>query len=336
MKLYYAFILIVISLVFQACPSSTTTKETPKSNDTLALSDSLNLLNLAIEKDPQNESNYLRRANYFLNHQQYKEVVQDIDFCLKKDSTNPELLLLKVESYYRSGNEDKASETLKYSIKYNQNHLNTQLKYAELKFILRDYNVALNSANEALRIDVNNAKAYFIKGMIFKEKGDTAKAISSFITATEQNTDYHDAYIQIGTLQAAKNAPGAIKFFENALKVKLNSEDAWMGIALYYQKNDTDPRKALNAYRRVLNINPNNVNAHYNLGAISYLQNDYLKASNHFSDAINADSTFFNSYFARGVCYKRMNYPKEAKRDLEKFLKFSPEDQETINQLKGL
>ena len=55
-----------------------------------------------------------------------------------------------------------------------------------------------------LKIDETIAKGYFLKGMCYKESGDTTRAISSFQTACEQDNQYYDAYVETGRLFAAK------------------------------------------------------------------------------------------------------------------------------------
>jgi tetratricopeptide (TPR) repeat protein len=319
-----------------SCDSSTSKPESLKKDSSVQVSDSLSLINLAINNDSKNPANYLNRAEYYLHHKEFEKALNDINICLAQDSTNPKLLMVKTNIYFMSKNIEEANNTLKKSLRYNSNHIETLLKNAEFQFYLRRYNEAIVSINTALKIDVNNAKGYFIKGMIYKEKGDTMAAVSSFITATEQNPEYFDAYMQLGVIQNAKNAPVAGKYFQNALKINIQSEAAWYAFGLFLQRNNADSKLAKDAYKNTLNINPNNKNAHYNLGAIGFIEKEYLKASKHFSDAINADTTFFSAYYARGLCYKKINYKTEAKADFKTYLRFVPDDIEAKSQLKGL
>jgi tetratricopeptide (TPR) repeat protein len=330
------FILLLIIGSLASCNSDGAKTEAPKKDSSVVVSDSLSLLNLAISKDPENSANYTNRAKYFLRKKQFEKALADINVCLAKDSTNPELLLVKIDIYYFGKNIDEANNTLKKSLSYNSNHLETLLKNAEFQYYLKRYNEAITSINTALKMDVNNAKGYFLKGMIFKEKGDTLRAISSFITATEQNPEYYEAYMQLGNIQAAKNAPIASKYFQNALKININSEEAWYALGVFLQSNNPNIKLAKDAYQNTLNINPSNKNAHYNLGAIGFVEKEYLKASKHFTDAIIADSTFSSAYYARGLCYKKINYKTEAKADLKTYLRFVPDDNEAKSQLNGL
>jgi tetratricopeptide (TPR) repeat protein len=46
---------------------------------------------------------------------------------------------------------------------------------------------AINEINEVLKLEKSNPKAYYLKGVIYKESGDTSLAVSSFMTAIEQD-----------------------------------------------------------------------------------------------------------------------------------------------------
>jgi len=59
-------------------------------------------------------------------------------------------------------------------------------------------------ADELLRINKNNADAYFFKGMIFKSLEMKNKSISNFQTCVEQDPTYYNAYMQLGLLMSNK------------------------------------------------------------------------------------------------------------------------------------
>ena len=73
---------------------------------------------------------------------------------------------------------------------------------AELYYIVKQYQLAIDYINKALKLDENMARAYHLKGTVYAESGDTAKAISSLVTATEQDNKYFEAFYDIGVLYA--------------------------------------------------------------------------------------------------------------------------------------
>ncbi|MFK5173600.1 tetratricopeptide repeat protein, partial [Propionibacterium freudenreichii] len=74
------------------------------------------------------------------------------------------------------------------------------LKLSEIALLLKDYANSIKYANDALKIDVFNPTAYFLKGMTYKYGKDTNNAISSFQTAIEQDNQYYKAFVELGFL----------------------------------------------------------------------------------------------------------------------------------------
>ena len=74
--------------------------------------------------------------------------------------------------------------------------------------------------------------------MIFKEVGDTAKAVSSFQTAVENNPDYYEAYLQLGMLYYSILDPLALNYLDNAINLNPKSVIGLYTKAMYFQKTD--------------------------------------------------------------------------------------------------
>jgi tetratricopeptide (TPR) repeat protein len=72
----------------------------------------------------------------------------------------------------------------------------------QYRLYVKDYDQSLKYLNEALKLDVFNARAYFLKGIVYKEKKDINKAISSLQTAVEQYPEFYDADMPAGLLYA--------------------------------------------------------------------------------------------------------------------------------------
>ena len=68
-----------------------------------------------------------------------------------------------------------------------------------------------------LKLDPQNAEAYFMFGMNFKEQEDLERSINSFQTAVEFDPDLVDAWINLGALHAQLGNEIAIKYFDNAI-----------------------------------------------------------------------------------------------------------------------
>lgn len=88
---------------------------------------------------------------------------------------------------------------------------------------------------------------------------------------------------------------------------------------VYMKKNQLE--KAENLYKRALDINPNMINAHQNLGILNMMNKKYDIAETEFRKAQQIDSTFPNSYYLLAKLKIETNKTEEAIAELEKMEK---------------
>ena len=207
------------------------------------------------------------------------------------------------------------------------------MKLAELFYLVRQYENAITNINKALKIDENLANAYYLKGSVFKEMGDTAKAISSFQTAIEQDNKFFDAFLDAGILYASRKNPLAFEYFDNALRLRPNSENVVFAKARLLQDlNKIDESIVL--YNEILSKNKNNTDVLYNLGAISlYKKKKTNEAIDYFSKAIAVNPTYTEAYFARGVAFEIMKDVDNATADYKMCLKITPNYEPALEAL---
>ena len=79
--------------------------------------------------------------------------------------------------------------------------MEAHLKLAEMYLYLKRYKDAIVQTNEVLKVDGNNAKAYFIKGYVYADAKDTAKAIVSYETCIEKEPGYYEALFELGKIR---------------------------------------------------------------------------------------------------------------------------------------
>lgn len=188
------------------------------------------------------------------------------------------------------------------------------LKIAKLFLYLQNYSKAFAEINIVLRVNVYDPEAYFLKGMIYKDMKDTARAISNFQTAVQVSPDYKDAVIQLGQLFSAKKDPLALKYFDNAYKIDSTDVFPIFAKGVYYQ-NEKDYPKAKEEYRKCILRNMHYVDAYFNLGYM-YMQEDSIEKSFRQYDIVTKiDPINPAAYYNRGLCNEMMNKINEAVAD---------------------
>ncbi|MBX2974409.1 MAG: tetratricopeptide repeat protein, partial [Flavobacteriales bacterium] len=199
-----------------------------------------------------------------------------------------------------------------------------RFKLAEIRLIRGEYKDAMAEVNDALRIDDQNARGYFLKGWIHREAGDTALAISSYRTATERDPLYYDAYMALALVHAAQGDPLAWDYFNSAVDLRPTSVEARYARGLYAQDHDRDSI-ALEDYALIKHVDPNNPTAWYNTGYI-YLehQDRFADARREFNGAITRMPTYAQAYFNRGLTYELEGKLDSAAKDYKVALALQP------------
>ncbi len=312
-------------LFFLSCQQNTDKKAIDPLTVMSKPDSALAVLDQRIEANPRDPVLFHERAKVYLAKKDLAAAFTDMKTALDMDSTKAEFFLTLADLYLISGKSGNSKASLEKSISLDPANSAAKLKLAELFMLVRKYDQAMKYLDDVLRSDVHNAKAYFIKGMCFKELGDTSKAVSSFRTAIDQNTDYYEAFMQLGVLMTLKHEKIALQYFNSALALRPQSVEAYYGRSMFYQETG-DFNKAIEGYTMLTTVDPKNKNAHFNLG---YIHQEYLKvydeALKHYTRAIAADSAYFEAWYNRGLCYESLGNIQAAKSDFQKAAAINPE-----------
>jgi tetratricopeptide (TPR) repeat protein len=308
----------------------------PVINPKDSLSTSLNLINDQIKNDPENPNLLYERSKLYYNQKLVDKSLEDITKAVSIDSSQAPFFLHLSDVYYAMNKISEAKKAIEKSLQLDPKSREANAKMGELQYYLKDYGNAFKYLDEALRIDPYYAKAYFIKGLCFKENGDTSLAISSFRTCVEQDPDYFHAYMQLGDIMSRQNNPLAIDYYSNAIRVNGSMVEAYYGLAYFYQEHG-QPEEAIEVYDDLLKVDPHNAPAKHNIG-YTYLfkLNEPGKAVNYFTDAILDDQELVNAYYHRGYAYEKLGKKDLAIKDYKKATALDPEFNLPKERLKKL
>jgi tetratricopeptide (TPR) repeat protein len=325
---------LVILLTIASCGQKK--KIDTDANPKDSLSTSLNLINDQIKNDPDNPNLLFERSKLYYNQKLVDKASEDINRAITLDSTKANFYLHQSDVFYAMHKIAEAKKAILKSLQLDPKSREANAKMGELQYYLKDYENAFKYLDEALRIDPYYAKAYFIKGLCFKENGDTGLAISSFRTCIEQDPDYFHAYMQLGDIFSQQHNPIAIDYYTNAINVNGSQVEAYYGLAYFYQEHG-NPEEAIAVYDDLLKVDPRNAPAKHNIG-YTYLfkLNDPGKSINWFTEAILDDQALVNAYYHRGYAYEKLGKKELAIKDYKKSLELEPEFELAKERLKKL
>lgn len=325
--------MILSLLLLAACGNNKGNEEMPENDqqeETEATDPVLDSLNSLIFSNPEDPDHFTSRARHFANTGNPVAAMNDIDRALRADSTFAPAYHLKGNLHFSQQDYNAAYEAYNNCITYDPNHQDGLLDAAYMESLLGNYAAAITNINTALRNDQYIPRAYYMKGQIYKQSGDTALAVSSYQTASELDPENYDAFLALALLYSDTGDDLAEEYFNTALSIDPENPEALYGKAMYYQENaDGDTamlNKAFPIYQQILEVDPGNAAAAYNQGYIylEYLSADndsaYAKAADWFSEAIEIYPMYYQALYNRGLSFESMDMKDRAAKDYRKAL----------------
>lgn len=287
-------------------------------------------LNQNIIDRPNDPESYRMRARFYFNTEQPTKALEDLNRALAIDSTDASIIFERAELFYATQEFDKAKAEYERCARIDDQSVDCLLKLGEMNIHLRNYSKAVEQINNALRVNEQLPFAYYMKGRIYKETGDTLLAASSYQTAIEVDPDYYDAYIEIALLYTAAKSDLAIEYYRTALEIRPSSVEAMYNLAYYYQttglKNPDRFERAFELYDRILEVAPDNATAPFSKGFIylEYMQ-EYDSAITYFTQAADLYPGYFQAYYNRGLALESLNRKEDALADYNRALSLQPD-----------
>ena len=264
-----------------------------------------------IKQMPKDASLYFRRGTMLHKMQFDSLAIKDFKTASSLDTNKAEYYSAVGDVLFEKKDLSGSVTWIQKAIAKNPNDRKAHLKVAKLFLYIKDYPKSFSEINIVLRQDVYNPEAYFLKGMLYKDAKDTAKAISNFLTAVQVAPDYKDAIVQLGLLYSAKNDPIAIKYLENAYKLDTTDVFPIYASGVYYQ-NNKDNAKAKELYRNCIIRDRHFADAYFNMGYILMQEDSAAKAYRQYDMVTKIDPRNATAYYNRGICSEMMDSVKKA------------------------
>jgi len=268
-----------------------------------------------IEKNPKNADLYVELSRYYTNLRELDSALNNALIALRLAPNNSDMYVAVSDVYFAMEYIDNAEDMLEKAIGLNNKNNDAYLKLGMLYLSRADYKQTEEILTKAIQLQTHNPQAYHILGWNYRKKGDTALAIRNYHVATDQNPDYFDAYLELGFLHHCRLNRLAIDYYNNALNIQPDNVQVLYNISMFYQETG-DFEKALEKYRMILQIDPNNKFALHNMGWI-YLfgQDKFEEAATFFTKAIEQDSTYVEAVYKRGFCFEQLKKYDYARQD---------------------
>jgi tetratricopeptide (TPR) repeat protein len=222
------------------------------------------------------------------------------------------------------GKTDNSISALKKAYELDPESETAFLKLAERYLMMQNYENSLAYAERAISMNLENSDAYYYKGIVKMETGDTLAALNNLKIACNLDTLNYKAFMQVGGLLSVLNDTTAESYFVGALKAKPGDESALFLLALFYQEN-LKFDKAIEAYRVINEFYPENQRAFFNLGYIYLVEiNQPEDAEIAFKQAIEIYPKYLEAIYNLGRTYEELGQYDLARKQYKHSLELLP------------
>jgi len=280
----------------------------------------------AIQLNPSLSEAYSGRGLVYILKLDFEKAIADIETAMQINPNDPTARKsFEIIEKIRQENDNK-QRAVTYSEKGTE------------YFVKKDYDNAIASYSEAIRLTQDNAIYYILRGIVYATKKDYDTAILDYNEAIRQNPNNEEAYFARGDAYLDKSDAGrAIVDYSKSIQLKPGFVDAYYkrGNA-YLAKKDFD--RAITDYNKTIQLNPNKAKAFANRGIAFQAKGNYGRAIIDFNNAIQLDPNEDIAYLGRGVAYAIKEDYYNAVADFESALKINPNNhaaREALKKAKG-
>lgn len=303
--------IIVIFIIIGCNPENNNSQKIlNKPFDSLSVSE----ISVAIRKDPENASLFMKRADLYALLNKPDSAINDAIIATRLDSTKIQYFISLSEMYLVSGHSEESKNILEKCNRINPDNADVLVKIATLYFYVNDYKKAVEYLDKTADIDPRNARMYFIRGMIHKEKKEINSAIVNFQKATESDPAFYDAYMMLGMLYAEQDDSLAVQYYKTASGIKPGEIQPHYNLGMFFQKYEYLDQ-AIGEYQFILkNLDKSYPYAYFNQGYIYMIyKKEYDKGISYFDSALAVKTDYVEAVYNKGFCYEKLKKYEKAR-----------------------
>ncbi|MEW5801851.1 MAG: tetratricopeptide repeat protein [bacterium] len=291
----------------------------------------------AIRIDPNHPSAY-QNLGLVYNSQGKPELASQ--YCQKAiflDPNNPEAHNNLGCVYLNQGRLQDALFELKKAVTLRPGYKNAMINLGMAYCGLKDYDLAKDIFGRAIEMDRDDADGYSQLGLLYLEKGDFPSALPAFSKVVTLRPDDPLAYYSLGKAQQGLGQTDqAIHSFEKALSLKTDLPGAHLNLGnAYFERNLID--KALEEWKIALAGKGIDLSTHlFNIGLAFSQRGEDAKAVTAWQKASDLDPENPALHYRLGAAYFRQGLYRSAYDEMIESVRLQPDNQEARSLLEKI
>ncbi|MFQ6039553.1 MAG: tetratricopeptide repeat protein, partial [Candidatus Poribacteria bacterium] len=306
---------------------------------------------------------HLQLADLNIQLRDIKSAEEEANKAKELDDQNPDAYFVLGKINLIRGKKEDAKRNFEKAVDLNPDHLNAQIKLADMAFGEHDYKSAIDVCTELIRIRPYEPQYHYYLGKAYLDDGQIDTAVEHFQTAVKIYDKYQSAHRALAEIykyqknlnEAAKeyreilalNPPDAIRIRGNLADIYLKLkqyEEAAEQCEIILQTNPDDRQirevlatiyfeigryeEAILMSRQLLQNDPNNTQAREVLARVYIQQEKYDEATAQCQEILRAHPDDIEILAMLGSLYLAMENADESIRLLKKVLDQEPDNED--------
>jgi tetratricopeptide (TPR) repeat protein/tRNA A-37 threonylcarbamoyl transferase component Bud32 len=216
---------------------------------------------------------------------------------------------------YQKQNYQGAIESFTQAIKINPDYAQAYNERGDAFYRLGNYEKSQSDSSEAIRLNPQDANAYYDRGFTLYTLNNYNGAIADFSQAITINSKNADAYYARGLARSQiKEKQNAIEDFNQAIAINSDYAAAYLERAKIFRKQGKK-LEAIKDFDEAIALKPENPEYYYERGLANFQLNQRQSAKKDFSKTIELDSKHIKAYLMRGDIYTESGDTQKAYTD---------------------
>jgi len=249
--------------------------------------------------------------------------------------------------YTRIGMYEDAVKILKEALQFKPTDLDANYNLGNVYYVMGDVEKASEQMRKFVDLDPNNAEAHNFAGLMYYRRGLFNAALDEFQTAAKMDPKEKQYSHNIGLVLAkmgredeANQAFQQASGFEEGQELRREYTEQTEANKLremynegYAAMQDLKITRAMELFKAVLEMDPDMMKAHFNLGACYRMRGNKENQIHHFEEVIRLEPDMPEARYNLGLAYSDSRMYPQAIAEFEKAVELNPSLKDAYFQL---
>lgn len=271
---------------------------------------------VALSMDSLYAPAYNSRGFLYMRNGLYSRAISDYTTAIELNPQNPLAYTNRGAAYDSRGDYGKALADYEKALEIRPNEPSVLYNCGNTYRHKNELDASIEKYSAALALDSTIAAAYYNRGNSYRDLGQIERAVADYKEFLKYSTP--DMAPQI------ENAKQRIAYFEGEGKQSISESEESLRKGIQYLE-EGQLGQARNAILKAIELNPEESDAYYYMGAVFGNRKMYDSAAFYFSKAIELKPNDTTAYFNRAQSYIALDDYRQALEDFSSAIKLNPD-----------